>query len=261
MPPETDRRSPPNPAAAIRPTSALGAPLLFVSVRSTDEASSALEGGADIIDVKEPLAGPLGAADPAVWRDVVREVAGIVPVPAAFGELIESGAPQPSATGLTYAKLGLAGAKGTAWPDRLDGWHAQLQSGGTGLVGVAYADHRLAGAPEPEAVLDYAIARGLDYFLVDTFDKKAGRLGDWLSPERLGVLVQKSHEASVRVAFAGSLRPQDFADMSTLGADLLAVRGAACEGNRREMRVTTARVAALRAEVARISHRHRSETL
>ena len=87
------------------------------------------------------------------------------------------------------------------------------------------------------------------------------KLGDWLSPERLGVLVQKSHEASVRVAFAGSLRPQDFADMSTLGADLLAVRGAACEGNRREMRVTTARVAALRAEVARISHRHRSETL
>ena len=59
MPPETDRRSPPNPAAAIRPTSALGAPLLLVSVRSTDEASSALEGGADIIDVKEPLAGPL----------------------------------------------------------------------------------------------------------------------------------------------------------------------------------------------------------
>ena len=35
---------------------------LLVSVRSADEAEVALEGGADIIDVKEPLHGSLGWA-------------------------------------------------------------------------------------------------------------------------------------------------------------------------------------------------------
>ena len=37
-------------------------PKLLVSVRSADEARAALAGGADLIDVKEPAHGPLGAA-------------------------------------------------------------------------------------------------------------------------------------------------------------------------------------------------------
>ena len=38
-------------------------PGLLVSVRSADEAIAALAGGADVIDVKEPNRGALGAAD------------------------------------------------------------------------------------------------------------------------------------------------------------------------------------------------------
>ena len=41
---------------------------LLVSVRSADEARTALAGGATVIDVKEPERGPLGRADPATWR-------------------------------------------------------------------------------------------------------------------------------------------------------------------------------------------------
>jgi uncharacterized protein (UPF0264 family) len=36
----------------------------------------------------------------------------------------------------------------------------------------------------------------------------------------------------VRVALAGSLRPEDFAPLLELGPDILAVRGAACRGGR-----------------------------
>ena len=36
---------------------------LLVSVRSALEAEAALQGGADIIDVKEPMNGPLGRSD------------------------------------------------------------------------------------------------------------------------------------------------------------------------------------------------------
>ena len=117
---------------------------------------------------------------------------------------------------------------------------------GAGLVAVAYADHALANSPEPDAVLKYAASRGLEYFLLDTFDKRAGRLTDWLSPERLRALVVLAQEQCVRVALAGSLRVGDFAPMAELGADILAVRGAACERGRRDGVVAAAAVAALR---------------
>jgi (5-formylfuran-3-yl)methyl phosphate synthase len=60
---------------------------LLVSVRSADEALTALAGGADVIDVKEPNRGSLGAADMSTIREVVRAVDGRAPVTAALGEL------------------------------------------------------------------------------------------------------------------------------------------------------------------------------
>jgi len=47
---------------------------LLVSVRTAAEATEALAGGASIIDVKEPRAGPLGAASPSVIGAIAREV-------------------------------------------------------------------------------------------------------------------------------------------------------------------------------------------
>ena len=64
---------------------------LLVSVRSADEARTALAAGVDLIDVKEPARGSLGAASPGVVADVVGAVAGRVPVSAALGELFEAG--------------------------------------------------------------------------------------------------------------------------------------------------------------------------
>ena len=47
---------------------------LLVSVRSAAEALTALEGGAALIDVKEPAHGSLGRADLQVIGEVVRAV-------------------------------------------------------------------------------------------------------------------------------------------------------------------------------------------
>ena len=64
-------------------------PGLLVSVRSAAEALAALAGGADVIDVKEPNQGSLGAADDDTISAVVRAVAGRAPVSAALGELVD----------------------------------------------------------------------------------------------------------------------------------------------------------------------------
>ena len=102
---------------------------LLVSVRSTEEAATALEGGAALIDVKEPGRGPLGRADDAVVRAVLNVVAGRRPVSAALGELPEGGmecASLPSS--LAFVKWGLA-SRGT------DGrWQADFLRSASPLV-------------------------------------------------------------------------------------------------------------------------------
>src|SRR5688572_22177610 len=92
-------------------------PGLLVSVRSAEEAVAALAGGADVIDVKEPNRGPLGAADPQTIAEIVRVVRGRVPVTAAAGELLdagERGATRPVESllsGVSLFKIGLRGCR------------------------------------------------------------------------------------------------------------------------------------------------------
>ena len=62
---------------------------LLVSVRSLDEARVALEAGVDLIDLKEPARGPLGAVDLEVVEAVSQFVASRVPTSTALGELID----------------------------------------------------------------------------------------------------------------------------------------------------------------------------
>src|SRR5258708_20746520 len=77
---------------------------LLVSVRSAAEAEAALAGGAGLIDVKEPLRGPLGRADNAIVRSVIAPGARTPPVSAALGELR---APPPPCTRRRVERRGL----------------------------------------------------------------------------------------------------------------------------------------------------------
>src|SRR5438876_5027159 len=144
-------------------------PGLLVSVRSAAEAEAALEGGADLIDIKEPSRGPLGRADDETIAAVVRFVDGRQPVSAALGELVD-GEPAPTADGLTFVKRGLAGCHGAcAWRDKL-----AVQLAGHSLpqtVIVAYADWHQASAPPLDEVVEFACAWPRAVFLLDTFAK------------------------------------------------------------------------------------------
>ncbi len=84
----------------------------------------ALAGGADIIDVKDPSQGPLGAPSPRVLSEVVAEVGGAVPVSVALGDL--PNLPHTAAlaargavlSGADYVKVGLRGVPGSTTPWR-----------------------------------------------------------------------------------------------------------------------------------------------
>ena len=87
--------------------------MMLASVRSLDEALIALEGGADLIDLKEPSRGALGALDHAAVRICVQAINGRRPVSATIGDLpsmdpqlMTDAVERMAATGVDFIKIG-----------------------------------------------------------------------------------------------------------------------------------------------------------
>jgi uncharacterized protein (UPF0264 family) len=218
-----------------------GRPGLLVSVRNAVEAIEALAGGADVVDIKEPNHGALGAASSETIADVVRTVRGCASVTAAMGELndivnaAQKSTPLTIPTGVSLFKIGLAGCRD------LEDWQMHWQQTVSSIavsktparpVAVVYADWRLARAPEPEKVLALAVDNACPALLIDTWNKSAGNLFDHWPPAHLETFVDRARAKGAAVVLAGSLVGSMFDLALDLQPDLVAVRTAACDGGR-----------------------------
>ncbi len=218
-------------------------PGLLVSVRTAAEALTALAGGADVIDVKEPDRGPLGRADDETISAVVQAVNGRAPVTAAMGELIDlidarkRGDSRCLAPGVSLFKIGMAGCAALAdWRSRWEAGNTLLAASSSSReaqpVAVVYADWRVAQSPRPEDVLTAAIERRCPVLLIDTCSKSAGSLFDHWPAQDLERFLDRSWRQNLAVVLAGSLAGQHIGAAAQLSPDLIAVRAAACEGGR-----------------------------
>ncbi len=222
-------------------TPRLLAPRLLVSVKNLREAEAAVAGGADWIDLKQPSQGPLGPVDACTGIEIAGRLAAHYPLSAAGGELLDwfskdCGKRLAKVSGIRLIKLGLAGC--ASLPHWRELWHAaqlEINIAGKKLVTVVYADWATASAPRPEQIIDHAATAMCEYLLVDTFDKSQGSLCDHLLAEELKILLQRAKEASLQTVVAGSLTAELLPQLSALPIDMLAVRGAVCEGGRSGM--------------------------
>ncbi|MFP4223146.1 MAG: (5-formylfuran-3-yl)methyl phosphate synthase [Phycisphaeraceae bacterium] len=216
-------------------------PRLLVSVRDAAEAEAALAGGADILDVKDPARGALGRADAADIAAVLEAADRRVAVSAAMGDL-GGASPDPLPDGLAFVKMGLAGAPQN-WRDRL----AEAAAPYAGrFVAAAMADHSRAKAPPVSSVLQWAIRERAAGLLIDTAVKDGRGLLTWCSEEVLRRWIREARQAGLFIALAGSLSPFDAVRCLALGPDIIAVRGAACDGQDRSAAVCRERVADLK---------------
>ena len=210
-----------------------GEPQLLVSVSTALEARAAMSGGADIVDVKDPSQGPLGAPTLSACRSVQAAVSGRRQLSVALGEL---GDPQTrrraeAICGVRFAKLALAGMLGRPWPAALRRVFQSLPHGIAPIV-AAYADHQAARSPSPRAVLDAAPACGAQGLLIDTFDKSGGGLLDHLDIARLRELIDRARRHQLLIVLAGSLQGRMIDDVAALQPDSIGVRGAVCRSGR-----------------------------
>ena len=239
---------------------------LLVSVRSAAEAGAALAGGAEIIDVKEPARGALGAADPEVVRAVEGRLPTAIPLSVALGDPPDDPAVRAAVgrlaprrpAGEVVLKLGFAGTSGRqAVVNRLAAALDQARCvGSPAIVAVAYADHARASAPSPADVLRASARSGAAGVLIDTFVKDGRDLFASVSVEALAEWIAEARACGLLVAVAGSLGPDGIARVGDAGPDVVGVRGAACEGGRLG-RVSAERVRELRSAIAAIEGRPR----
>src|SRR5438270_9317018 len=128
---------------------------LLVSVISAEEAKRALAGGADIIDVKDPGEGALGAPAPRVLSEVVRAVGGAAPISVALGDLPDLphtaalAARGAALSGAAYVKAGLRGVRELERAVTMMSAVADAVGDRAAVIAAAYAD---AGALDPPAL-------------------------------------------------------------------------------------------------------------
>jgi (5-formylfuran-3-yl)methyl phosphate synthase len=227
---------------------------LLVSVVSAKEARRALAGGADIVDVKDPSEGALGAPSPRVLSEVVREVGRAAPVSVALGDL--PNLPHTAAlaargaglSGADYVKVGLRGVHD------LDGAVAFVRAVAdavgpqTAVIAAAYAD---AGALDPPALApaclpELAERAAVAGVLVDTFTKDGPGLYHWLSELELTDLIERTRVAGASFGVAGQLT---LGQLRRVPADVVGVRTAVCRSCDRAGELDAELVMAAAAEV------------
>ncbi len=238
---------------------------LLISPVDEEEAADAIAGGADIIDVKNPREGALGANFPWVIKRI-RELTpknvetsctiGDVPnLPAAMS-LAALGA---ATTRVDYIKVGLHGTKTKDEAVYLMQNVARAVrecNPSIKVAAVGYADAQRIQAVDPLQIPAVAHEAGVPVVMVDTAVKDGKNLFTFLAMSQLREFIDEAHGYGLQVALAGSLTKDCLSTIYSLGADVVGFRGAVCTfGDRVNGRITKPKVRELADIVARLNLR------
>jgi uncharacterized protein (UPF0264 family) len=210
---------------------------LLVSPKNETEAAEAIAGGADIIDVKNPREGPLGANFPWVIKRVKQITPADIEVSCTIGEMpnlpgsMALAALGAATTGVNYVKAGLYGLRTPKEAVNLMQNVVKAAKDFNSSVKVVvsgYADAERISTVDPLHVPKIAYAVQGDIAMIDTAIKDGKNLFDFLTKSQLQRFVDKAHSYGLKAALAGSLRKEDMPIICALDADVVGVRGAVC---------------------------------
>lgn len=203
---------------------------MLASIANPEEARLAAAAGADIIDLKAPHAGALGALPHAMVREIVAELQNLRPVSATIGDLpmepaaVLAAVREMAATGVDYVKIGFF--PGGDWAGTMEALAPVANS--IRLIAVLFGDQ----APDLQSITRLAQA-GFTGAMLDTADKSKGSLTAICSMNYLRDFVALVKNHDMLCGLAGSLRVTDIEPLAQLAPDYLGFRGALCHQHRR----------------------------
>ncbi len=214
---------------------------MLVSPINTEEAKAAMAGGTDILDVKNPKEGSLGANFPWVIKSVAGVAAGKLPVSATIGDFdYKPGTASLAAlgaafSGADYIKVGLLKIENQEQAgDMLANIVRSVKEfdDKKKLVAAAYSDCARVGSISPMDLPEVAAECGADVVMVDTAVKDGKSTFEFMSESEIIEFISAGHDFGMEVAIAGTIKFEDLELLKRVAPDIIGVRGAVCGGDR-----------------------------
>ena len=218
---------------------------LLVSVTSAEEALLALDAGADIIDMKNPLQGALGALPIAVVREAVAAIDGRRISSATTGDLpmepqlIHDAVLAMAETGVDIIKIGLFGDL-QANRRCIQALQPVIAERQLAIVAVMMADMQ----PDLTLLPELRLA-GFWGVMLDTAYKDGRHLLHHLSLTQLQDFILQAE--GMHTGLAGSLKKEQILNLIKMKPTYLGVRGAVCEDFDRVAQLSKTQVLAIKA--------------
>ena len=209
----------------------------LASVQSLEEARILLPVLPDILDMKNPSQGALGALQVDVVSEIVTMINGRCQTSATIGdlpmnaELITPAMIDMAASAVDYVKIGI-------FPDAdlaicLSDLAVTVKHLSTPVIAVLFADNMPAIDCVP-----LLHAAGFKGVMIDTAFKNGQHLQDHWHQAKLIEFVTSVKHHGLLCGLAGALRLEDIATLKPMGADYLGFRSALCQQRQRTSRLT-----------------------
>lgn len=216
---------------------------LLVSPQTLEEALECVRGNADIIDVKNPAEGSLGANFPWVINEIREKVPSHIPISATLGDIpfkpgtVALAALGAANAGAAFIKVGLFGVKNVS--EAIEVMKAVTRTRDelnlpASIVAAGYAEGESIGCIDPLSINKIALESSSNYVMIDTYNKKNGKsLFDTLSIREIEKFISKAKRNKLGVALGGSITLKHIPVLKTLEPDIVGIRGAVCENGDR----------------------------
>lgn len=212
---------------------------LLTSVQSLDEAVSVAEVGTDILDLKDPRQGALGAVNKTVIQHITQQFSGQIPISVTIGDVvtmdvqtIAQRVKQRLMYNIDYIKIGF-------FPTDADNYRAVLHALSPltkkrqKLIAVFFVDQQKLESIDSEAIKQAGFAG----VMLDTANKQQGHLLHHCRIEQLTRFIKKVKNQRLLSGLAGSLRECDIKKLNVTGVDYLGFRGALCQQQQRQANI------------------------
>lgn len=209
---------------------------MLASVSSLEEALLAEQENVDIIDLKQPALGALGALESQQVAQIVAALGDNQPISATIGDLpmqadlIFNAVKAMADTGVDYIKIGFF--PGQDWHAVIEKLHLLIQASTAQqplkLIAVLFADQQ----PDLETIEQFARA-GFTGIMLDTMNKANGSLTQVMAFNTIRSFVESAKQNQLLCGLAGSLRVTDIKPLLPLTVDYLGFRGALCTDHQR----------------------------
>ncbi len=220
---------------------------LLISVTNVAESDIALLEGADIIDLKNPHQGALGALSTETIQSIVTHVKACSPntmISATIGDVpmladqLTAQVLKVANTGVDIVKIGFFAAQD--YNDVLQALQ-NIALGGVKLVAVLFAE-----CTYPVTLISEIQRAQFIGVMIDTAEKNGRCLTDCYSLQDIERFSNQAQSCGLIYGFAGSLKFEHVAGLVEYRPTYLGFRGGVCEGNERRMRLAPLKIRSIK---------------